>query len=63
MGWGLMFDMNFCYDIIVYEEFDIVVGVCEGNGLLIDIFDLVNLKCIYVVVDLLYVYWYGVMFS
>lgn len=63
VGMQCIFIINQCYDIIVYFEIGFVVGVCLGNGILFDVFDLVNLVWFDVVVDEGFVYWYLVMFN
>tara|TARA_A100001037_G_scaffold299796_1_gene326156 strand:+ start:230 stop:2044 length:1815 start_codon:yes stop_codon:yes gene_type:complete len=54
---------NQCHDITVYPELGLAAGACSGNGILIDITDVVNPVRIDEVTDPGFAYWHSATFS
>ncbi len=54
---------NQCHDITVYPEIGLAAGACSGNGLLLDITDVVNPVRIDQVTDPGFAYWHSATFS
>ena len=54
---------NQCHDITVYPELGLAAGACSGNGILLDITDVVNPVRIDEVTDPGFAYWHSATFS
>ncbi len=54
---------NQCHDITVYPEMGLAAGACAGNGILLDITDVVNPVRIDEVTDPGFAYWHSATFS
>ena len=54
---------NQCHDITVYPELGLAAGACSGNGILLDISDVVNPKRIDEVIDPNFAYWHSATFN
>ena len=54
---------NQCHDITVYPEIGLAAGACSGNGILLDISDVVNPRRIDEVVDPNFAYWHSATFN
>lgn len=54
---------NQCHDITVYPDLGLAAGACSGNGILLDIRDVVNPKRIDEVVDPNFAYWHSATFN
>ena len=54
---------NQCHDITAYSALGLAAGACSGNGILLDIHDVVNPKRIDAVSDPNYSYWHSANFS
>ena len=54
---------NMCHDITVYPELGLAAGACSGNGILLDISDVVNPRRIDEVIDPNFAYWHSATFS
>ena len=54
---------NQCHDITVYPELGLAAGACSGNGLLLDITDVINPVRIDEVTDPGFAYWHSATFS
>ena len=54
---------NQCHDITVYPELGLAAGACSGNGILLDITDVVNPRRVDEVVDPNFAYWHSATFS
>jgi hypothetical protein len=54
---------NQCHDITVYPELGLAAGACSGNGILLDISDVVNPRRIDEVVDPNFAYWHSATFN
>ena len=54
---------NQCHDINVYPELGLAAGACSGNGILLDITDVVNPVRIDEVTDPGFAYWHSATFS
>jgi hypothetical protein len=52
-----------CHDITVYSSVGLAAGACSGNGILLDISDVVNPKRIEAVNDPNYAFWHSATFS
>ena len=52
-----------CHDITVYPELGLAAGACSGNGILLDITDVVNPVRIDEVTDPGFAYWHSATFS
>lgn len=52
-----------CHDITVYPELGLAAGACSGNGILLDISDVVNPRRIDEVVDPNFAYWHSATFN
>ncbi len=62
-GKGKPYDTDQCHDITVFSSLGLAAGACSGNGILLDIKDLVNPKRIDAVNDPNYAYWHSATFS
>tara|TARA_B110000196_G_C21141588_1_gene664095 strand:- start:405 stop:2123 length:1719 start_codon:yes stop_codon:yes gene_type:complete len=56
-------ETNQCHDITVYPEIGLAAGACSGNGILLDITDVVNPVRIDQVTDPGFAYWHSATFS
>jgi hypothetical protein len=56
-------ETNMCHDITAYAEVDLAAGACSGNGILLDIRDVVNPRRIDEVSDPNFAYWHSATFS
>jgi hypothetical protein len=56
-------ETNQCHDITVYPELGLAAGACSGNGILLDISDVVNPKRIDEVIDPNFAYWHSATFN
>jgi hypothetical protein len=56
-------ETNQCHDITVYPEIGLAAGACSGNGILLDITDVVNPVRIDQVTDPWFAYWHSATFS
>jgi hypothetical protein len=56
-------DTNQCHDITVYTAIGLAAGACSGNGIILDIKDVVNPKRVDAVNDPNYSYWHSASFS
>jgi hypothetical protein len=54
---------NQCHDITVYSALGLAAGACSGNGILLDIHDVVHPKRIDAVSDPNYAFWHSANFS
>ncbi|MBA3891054.1 MAG: hypothetical protein H0X64_11035, partial [Gemmatimonadaceae bacterium] len=54
---------NQCHDITAYPEIGLAAGACSGNGILLDISDVVNPRRIDEVVDPNFAYWHSATFN
>jgi hypothetical protein len=54
---------NQCHDITVYSAIGMAAGACSGNGLLLDIRDVVHPKRLDAVADPNFAYWHSATFS
>ncbi len=54
---------NQCHDITVYPELGLAAGACSGNGILLDITDVINPVRIDEVTDPGFAYWHSATFS
>ncbi|HKE24613.1 MAG TPA: hypothetical protein VKB88_19760 [Bryobacteraceae bacterium] len=54
---------NMCHDITVYSSVGLAAGACSGNGILLDISDVVHPKRIEAVNDPNYAFWHSATFS
>lgn len=54
---------NMCHDITVFSELGLAAGACSGNGILLDIHDVVHPKRIDAVGDPNYAFWHSANFS
>lgn len=54
---------NQCHDITVYSAIGLAAGACSGNGILLDISDVVNPKRIDAVSDPDFAYWHSASFN
>ena len=52
-----------CHDITVYPEIGLAAGACSGNGILLDISDVVNPRRIDEVLDPNFAYWHSATFN
>jgi hypothetical protein len=52
-----------CHDITVYPEIGLAAGACSGNGILLDISDVVNPQRIDEVLDPNFAYWHSATFN
>jgi hypothetical protein len=56
-------ETNQCHDITVYSAIGMAAGACSGNGLLLDIHDVVHPKRLDAVADPNFAYWHSATFS
>ncbi|HEX8878979.1 MAG TPA: hypothetical protein VF749_03070 [Candidatus Acidoferrum sp.] len=56
-------DTDQCHDITVYSAIGLAAGACSGNGIVLDIQDLVHPKRVDAVNDPNYSYWHSASFS
>ena len=56
-------ETNRCHDITVYSAIGLAAGACSGNGLLLDISDIVNPRRITEVSDPNFAYWHSATFN
>ena len=56
-------ETNQCHDITVYSAIGLAAGACSGNGLLLDIRDVVHPKRLDAVSDPNFAYWHSATFS
>ncbi|MGA7234285.1 MAG: hypothetical protein WBY44_01305, partial [Bryobacteraceae bacterium] len=54
---------NMCHDITVRSDLGLAAGACSGNGILLDIHDVVNPKRLDAVSDPNYAFWHSASFS
>jgi len=54
---------NMCHDITVFSSLGLAAGACSGNGILLDIHDVVHPKRIDAVGDPNYAFWHSANFS
>jgi hypothetical protein len=54
---------NMCHDITVFSSLGLAAGACSGNGILLDISDVVHPKRIDAVSDPNYAFWHSANFS
>jgi hypothetical protein len=54
---------NQCHDITVYSELGLAAGACSGNGILLDIHDVVHPKRLDAVSDPNYAFWHSANFA
>jgi len=54
---------NQCHDVTVYPELGLAAGACAGNGILLDIHDVVHPRRIDEVSDPNFAYWHSATFS
>jgi hypothetical protein len=56
-------ETNMCHDITAYSAVGLAAGACSGNGILLDIRDVVNPRRIHEVINPDFAYWHSATFN